>query len=50
MTTLRTILLAILLGINLISCETPQISDEVHMDQTETVSFNDDDLEGTDVD
>ncbi|SHJ47339.1 hypothetical protein [Aquimarina spongiae] len=43
MKTLKYILLAILLGINLVSCEAPPIQDEVGIDHIETVSISEDD-------
>ena len=48
MKTLKYILLAILLGINLVSCEAPPIQDEVGIDHIETVSINEDGDEGAD--
>ncbi|GAA0730721.1 hypothetical protein GCM10009430_42170 [Aquimarina litoralis] len=46
MKTLRFILLAILLGVNLVSCEPPTIQDEIGVEEVETkVSLTEDDEE-----
>ena len=45
MKTLKYILLAILLGINLVSCEAPPIQDEVGITEVETIGFEDGDEE-----
>lgn len=41
MKTLRYILLAVLLGFNLVSCDPPAISDEVNVEKVERVSITD---------
>ena len=45
MKTLKYILLAILLGINLVSCEAPPIQDEVGITEVETIATGDQDIE-----
>lgn len=45
------ILLAILLGLNVVSCETPDLSEDLRTEEIETVSLNEDDNDSeTDVD
>ncbi|WP_219010328.1 hypothetical protein [Aquimarina litoralis] len=39
MKTLRFLLLAILLGVNLVSCEPPTIQDEIGVEEVETTSL-----------
>lgn len=51
MKTLRFILLAILLGVNLVSCEPPTIEDEIGVEEVETkISLTEDDNDNTGVD
>ena len=50
MKTLKYILLAILLGINLVSCEAPPIQDEVGITEVEVFQFTDGQDDGKEVD
>jgi len=45
MKTLKYVLLAVLLGINLISCEAPPLSEEVGIEEVEVSIFEDGDEE-----
>ncbi len=47
MKTLKYILLAILLGVNLISCEPPPVNEEAGIEEVETFSYSEDDEDET---
>ncbi len=47
MKTLKFLLLAVLLGLNFVSCDPPSINEEVGVEQVEKTSFTEDDDEET---
>ncbi|WP_299312770.1 hypothetical protein [uncultured Aquimarina sp.] len=43
MQTLKFLLLAVLLGLNLVSCDPPSVNEEVGVEETQSLDFTEDD-------